>query len=76
KRQMGRLRDFNIIDVEIENKKEIFNAINYAMANKEFRNSLKKCGKIYGDGKTAERIVKVLKNIKLDNKLFEKKMTY
>lgn len=76
KRQTGRLRDLNIIDVEGKNEQEISNAILYAMNNKEFRNNLKNCGKVYGDGKTAERIVKVLTQVKLDDKLFEKRMIY
>lgn len=75
-RQKGRLRDFNIIDIQGKNKKEIFNAIRYAMFNKEFKESLKNCGQIYGEGKAAEKIVEILKNIKIDEKLLKKRMTY
>lgn len=75
-RQKGRLRDFNVIDIEGGNEKEIFNAIRHAMFNKEFRESLKNCGKIYGKGKAGEKIMKVLKNIKIDEKLLKKRMVY
>jgi len=76
KRQMGRQRDINVVDIGGNSVTEIFNATRYAISDKEFAQSLKNCGKIYGDGKTAERIIRVLKNVKLDNKLFEKRMTY
>ncbi|MFQ6049516.1 MAG: UDP-N-acetylglucosamine 2-epimerase [Candidatus Paceibacterales bacterium] len=75
KRQLGRVRDKNVIDVK-ENSRKIFEAINKALSDTKFRKSLKECGKIYGDGQAAERIVKVLKEIEINEKLMEKKMTY
>lgn len=75
-RQKGRLRDFNVVDIDGKNEAEIFNAIRYVMSNKEFNLSLKNCGKIYGKGQAAEKIVAVLKKIKIDEKLLKKRMTF
>lgn len=72
-RQNGRIRDNNVIDAKYE-KKSIQNAIkkvNSANFRKKIKNSY-----IFGKGKASEKIFKVLKNIKLDQKLIMKKMTY
>jgi UDP-N-acetylglucosamine 2-epimerase (non-hydrolysing)/GDP/UDP-N,N'-diacetylbacillosamine 2-epimerase (hydrolysing) len=74
KRQLGRIRDKNVIDVK-GSWLDISEAIKKA-SSKKFRKSLKSCGKIYGDGRSAEKIVKTLKNIKINKKLLEKRMTY
>lgn len=74
RRQLGRVRDKNVIDVEGD-WSDIFKAIKKSLS-KNFRKSLKGCGKIYGDGHSAERIVKVLKNIKINKELLEKRMTH
>ncbi len=75
KRQQGRTRSINIIDVEPK-KSEILKAVDYALKNKDFRNKLKTCKNKFGDGKSAEKIVKVLKEIKLNEELIQKQITY
>jgi GDP/UDP-N,N'-diacetylbacillosamine 2-epimerase (hydrolysing) len=74
-RQNGRSRSNNIIDVEPKNEK-ILAAINYALNDKDFLNKLKSCENKFGDGKASEKIVKILKKIKLDDKLIQKQITY
>lgn len=69
-RQQGREKASNVIDVDYDCK-EILNAIDY-VSSKEFQNILKDCINPYGDGKSFERICKILKDIKLDNKLLNK----
>jgi len=76
KRQNGRQRDRNVVDVEGETSNEISQAIERALYHEDFRDTLKQCGSIYGEGKTGEQIVKILKTIELGDHLFEKKMTY
>ena len=60
-RQKGRLRSLNIIDCEI---KSLEKTINHALS-KSFRLKIKKVKNIYGSGKTADFIVKKIKNAKL-----------
>ncbi len=72
-RQNGRERHLNIIDVDY-NCEEIKNAIKTAIYDKKFKVRLNECINPYGDGKTSLRVVKVLNNIKLDNKLLEKRL--
>ena len=74
-RQKGRERADNIIDVDYD-KKEIIEAIKKAIYDKKFRAEVKKCENPYGDGKTSERIVKILSEIKIGKRLLQKKITY
>jgi len=76
KRQSGRLRESSVIDVPIINKKNIFEAIKKAFNDKEYKNEFDNFKFLYGHGKCAEKIIKVIKNIKINQNLFEKKMTY
>ena len=69
-RQSGRARSINIIDVK-SNENEITKKINYALENNDFQKKLKSCKNEFGDGKAAERIVKILKNTKIDEKLIQ-----
>lgn len=73
-RQRGRMQANNIINCK-SSKKEIMKSINFSQNNKSFKNSLKKCKNPYGDGKSSERIVKILKKINL-SKILDKKITY
>jgi UDP-hydrolysing UDP-N-acetyl-D-glucosamine 2-epimerase len=57
-------------------RKEILKAIKKALFDKKFINKVKKCKSPYGDGKAGQRIVTILKNIKIDKKLVNKKITY
>tara|TARA_B100001248_G_scaffold250487_1_gene224642 strand:- start:37420 stop:38595 length:1176 start_codon:yes stop_codon:yes gene_type:complete len=74
-RQNGRLRAKNIIDVPHKSKL-IVRAINKCLKDKAFRRSVGKSKNPYGDGNSAQRIVKILEKIKLDNKLIQKRINY
>jgi len=77
-RQDGRECAPAIINVNY-NKKEILDAINKALYDKDFKEIVSK--KIspynpYNDGKAAERIVNVLENVEINSKLLNKRLTY
>ncbi|MFX0135247.1 MAG: UDP-N-acetylglucosamine 2-epimerase [Candidatus Hodarchaeota archaeon] len=74
-RQFGRERANNVIDVDYD-KEEILIGINNALSNKEFLEKVKKCESPYGNGTASEKILKILKNIEINDKLIKKKMTY
>lgn len=65
-RQQGREKAKNVIDVMHE-KKLIVEAINKALFDTEFLESINKIVNPYGDGTSAKQIVNVLKTISLDN---------
>jgi GDP/UDP-N,N'-diacetylbacillosamine 2-epimerase (hydrolysing) len=73
-RQQGRLQAENVINVNY-NQEEIKQAIKKALSQ-EFKGQLKNCSSPYGDGKSSERIVKILKEIEINDKLLNKKLTY
>ena len=74
-RQQGRSRTENIIDVEPD-KNKILDAIAFALNNKGFLKKVKSCKNKFGDGKSSGKIVKILKNLKIDDKLIQKQITY
>lgn len=74
-RQQGRPRSQNIIDVQ-PNKKSITNGINIALKDKDFLRKVHMCKNKFGDGQTSLRIVKILKNIQIDENLIQKQITY
>lgn len=74
-RQYGRDRCSNVIDADYD-RKQIVNAVKKALYDKEFIKEIKGCKNIYGDGKTAERIAKILSEIKIGSKLLQKRLTY
>ncbi len=74
-RQQGRLRPDNVIDVPCR-KDEIKKAIKKALYDDRFLKTVRNCSNPYGDGKSAERIVKILKTINLNKDLVKKKITY
>ena len=74
-RQRGRMQATNIINVKSK-KNEIIKKIKFAMHNTKFKQKLKKCKNPYGDGKSSERIFNILKQIKLNKNLLDKKITY
>jgi len=65
-RQQGRERTVNVIDVPHE-KNAIVNAVNKALLDKVFIKKVKMIENPYGNGKSAEKIVKILKTVSLDN---------
>tara|TARA_B100000795_G_C22805767_1_gene444804 strand:- start:3092 stop:4237 length:1146 start_codon:yes stop_codon:yes gene_type:complete len=75
RRQNGRLQSKNVINVDF-NKDKINHAIEKIYNNKVYINGLKKVQNLYGDGKSAKRIVNILKDIQIDKKLLIKDITY
>ena len=69
-RQQGRLRSNNVIDVNYD-KEEIKQSIYKCLKlkNKNFK-------KIYGNGRSAIKIVELLKKINIDKKIIQKQITY
>jgi GDP/UDP-N,N'-diacetylbacillosamine 2-epimerase (hydrolysing) len=64
-RQKDRERAANVIDVGYD-KKSIKTGIEKALFNTEYRKNIENIINPYGDGKSAKRIVKLLKSINLD----------
>ncbi|MGE4294006.1 MAG: UDP-N-acetylglucosamine 2-epimerase [Desulfovibrio sp.] len=73
-RQEGRLRSDNVIDAPHDST-AIRNAIQRAL-HTEFREKVQHCLTPYGDGHAAERIVRVLLETPVGERLLHKKMTY
>jgi GDP/UDP-N,N'-diacetylbacillosamine 2-epimerase (hydrolysing) len=74
RRQIGRMQGRNVINCGHE-VGDICEAIKCALSP-NFRKSLEGIENPYGDGKSSERIVKILKNIDIDEKLLTKSLTY
>jgi len=74
-RQQGRDRSENIIDVEPE-KNKILNVIDFALNNKDFLRKVRICKNKFGDGRASQKIVKIFKDLKIDDKLIQKQITY
>lgn len=74
-RQKARERANNIINVN-PSQKDIAKAIKKSLYDEKFLSGVKKCSNPYGDGKTSERIIKLLEEIKIDKQLLQKKLTY
>lgn len=73
-RQKGRMQSINVIDVGYS-ATEIEKAIKRACSS-EFKNKIKFCKNVYGDGKSSKRIVDIIEKISVDDKLLIKRMTY
>jgi len=74
-RQRGRSRTENIIDVDPD-KNKILDAIDFALNNKEFLKKVNSCKNKFGDGKSSQKIVKILKELEINDKLIQKQITY
>ncbi len=74
-RQRGRDKAENII-YSGYNKKEIKKAIEKAVFDEKFRNKIKRCKNIYGGVNSAEIIANTLAEIKIDQSLLNKQITY
>lgn len=70
-RQRGRLRGANVIDVA-PTREEILRGIEAALAP-GFRQRLEGRPNPYGDGRAADRIVRVLREVELDARLIQKR---
>ena len=74
RRQKDRPQAENVINVNF-NKEEIVSAI-YKAVTPEFKKIAQTSANPYGDGKSSQRIVDVLKTISIDEKLLRKEMIY
>lgn len=63
-RQNRRLKPKNVVDSK-HNCNEIYKKINYCLKNKAFLKKIKKIKNPYGEGKSAQKIVNILKKINL-----------
>ncbi|MBD3353927.1 MAG: UDP-N-acetylglucosamine 2-epimerase (hydrolyzing), partial [Candidatus Lokiarchaeota archaeon] len=74
-RQEGRERSLNVIDVEC-NSIKIENAIQKTLYEKSFLKRVAECNNPYGGGNASKLIVNKLVELKIDEKWFQKKITY
>ena len=74
-RQKGRERSCNVIDAGHDTR-SIVVAVKKALYDNRFRSALKRCKNPYGDGHASERIVRVLRKIKIDENLLQKRLNY
>lgn len=73
-RQNGRMQAKNVINADY-NSDQIFDAMLKAFS-REFVDSLSDCENPYGDGKSSERIITILREIDITETLINKKITY
>jgi len=74
-RNRGREHGDNVIFVNAK-KDAIIKAIKKALYDINFINKVKMKKNPYGDGKTSERIIKILKDIEIDDKFMRKKIMF
>lgn len=73
-RQFGRERSGNVIDVNAVTN-EIVSAYLYSQSS-EFQQIVLQSENIYGIGTTSDKVINLLKNIEINYKLIQKKITY
>lgn len=74
RRQLGRMRAANTIDVPFD-ADAIINAVHQSF-DPDFRARLRDCENPYGNGRSAETILDVLHSTPIDTRLLQKQMTY
>ncbi len=74
-RQRGRMQACNVINAEHDHK-AIAAAIRKALTNKGYKRQLAQCVNPYGDGRSSERILKIIEDLKCDSHLLDKRITY
>jgi len=74
-RQRGRMQASNVIDV-LHDHEQIADAIRRALWDEGFKAKVRQCVNPYGDGRSSERVVKILSEIPIDQRLLDKQMTY
>ena len=74
-RQTGRSRSVNVVDSS-HSKDEIVKKIRYVLNNAGFKHKLKNIKPHLGDGQASEKIVRILKSIKIDKKLLNKNLSF
>ena len=65
----------NVIFID-HNKKNIVEAIDKVRNDTNFIEMVNKCVSPYGNGNTTEKVIKVLKNLIIDNEFIYKNITY
>ena len=74
-RQRGRISAENVVFID-HNKKNIVEAIDKVRNDTNFIEMVNKCVSPYGNGNTTEKVIKVLKNLIIDNEFIYKNITY
>ncbi|MFH1189210.1 MAG: UDP-N-acetylglucosamine 2-epimerase [Candidatus Omnitrophota bacterium] len=74
-RQLGRMQASNVLNTAYD-RKAILSAIRKALFDKDFKGRLKRCINPYGDGRSSERIVKLLEETDINARLLNKEITY
>ena len=74
-RQRGRISAENVIYID-HNKKNIVEAIDKVRNDTNFIEMVNKCVSPYGNGNTTEKVIRVLKNLIIDNEFIYKNITY
>jgi UDP-N-acetylglucosamine 2-epimerase (non-hydrolysing)/GDP/UDP-N,N'-diacetylbacillosamine 2-epimerase (hydrolysing) len=77
-RQQGREISDNIKTIKPEKvkKEEILSKIHFVLTDADFNNKVKHCKNKFGEGNASKKIIKILKTIKIDEKLIRKQITY
>jgi GDP/UDP-N,N'-diacetylbacillosamine 2-epimerase (hydrolysing) len=74
-RQQGRDQSDNIITIPPTEEK-ILTTINFVLNNAAFQAKVRHCVSKYGKGNASQKIVSILKKVKLDERLIRKQITY
>lgn len=74
-RQRGRPQALNIVNASYE-PSDIERAIRFVLSDAKFRDACSRAVNPFGDGKSAERIVGILRDIRIDDALLDKQTTY
>lgn len=74
-RQRGRLAGENVIFVDYD-QNEIESAINMALHDNNFKSEVEKKLNPYGDGRTSDKVLKILEDLEVSDKLLHKNITY
>ena len=74
-RQRGRVCGENVLFVK-NNKNHIKSAVEKCLNDNEFNLRVKSGINPYGDGKSAERVIEILRNLKIDDQLIYKDIAY
>jgi GDP/UDP-N,N'-diacetylbacillosamine 2-epimerase (hydrolysing) len=72
-RQKGRLMAKNIIHANPD-EKELKQAIDKALTDEKFKETVRASESLYGSGDTSKEIVRVLENLTIDSKILRKKL--
>ena len=75
RRQKDRLKAKNVINIENYSEKKLMLAIK-KIDSKNFKKMIQKIKNPYGSGYSSKKILKILKETKLDNNLMKKELTY